>query len=102
MRDLATFFAEHRDEYLRFDRVQGAGRRSEVPDLCAMMLLASLMPIRDAKAQTRMLAAAERDEVWLSADPETVNETATDEHLMTLIRCGVSYDDDQDGFYFYV
>ena len=49
-----------------------------------------------------MLTSAEHDQVWVGAHPEAVNGVATDEQLITLMRCGLSYDEHEDGFFFYV
>jgi len=96
-RNLAEFFMEHEGEYHTFGSVTGADRLSESPDLCAMLLLASFSTVGGC-----ILTAAEHDQVWLGANPMTVNKLATDAQLITLIRCGVVYDEDEDGFYFFV
>lgn len=86
-RDLEAFFVEHDDEYLT------APMKTRRADLTAFMLLDQLVP-----GQKDMISSAEHDEFYLSVSPEEVNAVATDEELLTLIRCGVRYDAESDSF----
>lgn len=97
MRDLSAFFEDHDEDSHDFAGVQGAESLSGPADLCALQLVSLLCPT--AKS---VIGAAERDKVWLNADPDTLNLVATDQQLLTLIRCGVGYDEDEDGFYLFV
>ena len=77
------------EEFLEFDRV--IHPLSKRPDLCAFMLLESLVPAADD-----IVAAAEHDEIFLSVKVDELNKAVTDEQLLTLVRCGVRYDSSYD------
>ena len=88
MLDLEAIFAKHEDEYIKFDRVENPAHTR--PDLCAFLLLHELAP--PAQAGRDMVCAAEHDEFFLDADVDTVAANATEEQVVTLIRCGVQLD----------
>lgn len=93
--DIGSFFEKHEDEYSKFERIESPAHAR--PDICAFLLLARL-----DESNRDMVAAAERDEIFLAPDPESVFIVATEEELLTLIRCGVRYDDELDSFAMYV
>lgn len=76
-------------EFLKFDRV--VNPLSKRPDLCAFMLLDSLVPDTDS-----IVSAAEHDEIFLGVEVKALNKVVTDEQLLTLVRCGVRYDSSYD------
>ena len=94
MLDLEALFEKHEAEYIRFENETNP--KHPRPDVCAFLLLHELapheMPGRD------MVAAAEHDEIWLDADVDTVAEKATEEQIVTLIRCGVRFDRQNHAF----
>jgi hypothetical protein len=73
------------NDYLKFDRVEN--KLSQRPDLHAFMLLDRLVPGpgRD------IISAAEHDQYWIDIDPDKLAAAATEEDILTLIRCGISY-----------
>lgn len=77
------------DEYLKFERV--VNPPSKRCDLCAFMLLDSLLP--DTKD---IIAAAEHDEIFLGVDADELNQVVSDEQLLTLVRCGMRHDSGYD------
>lgn len=75
------------EEFLKFDRVEN--KRSSRPDIHAFILLNEMFPgTRD------MISAAEHDVIYLDVDGEEFIDTATDEQIVELTRCGVIYDSD--------
>jgi hypothetical protein len=93
--DLDDLFKKHEDEYLKFDRISKPSHPR--PDVCAFLLLHELCPnTKD------MVAAAEHDEVWLQPEPDELAENATEEDIITLIRCGVRLDSDVDSLAMFV
>lgn len=96
MIDLNATFEKYDDDYLKFGRVEN--KLSSRPDLCAFMLLDKLLP----NAILDMISAAEHDEIFLEVDCDKLAEVATEEDILTLIRCGVRYDDDLDGLAMFV
>ena len=86
MRDIVDqrFEAAH-DEYLRFERVEK--KRCKRPDLHAFLLLDELFPCPGHD----MVSGAEHDEIWLNITAEQI-EALTDEQIVELVRCGVTYD----------
>jgi len=88
--DLKEVFDKFEDEYIKFDRV--TDRLSERPDLHAFLLLDRLLPGKKGN----MVAAAQHDKIWLDTDCERLAEVATEADILTLVRCGVMYDDDYE------
>jgi hypothetical protein len=85
MRNIREFFKEHESEFLQFAR---ENPRPSRPDLTAFLLLDTLLP------GTGDIVSAAEHQIWLAPDIDKVNEVATDEQLITLIRCGVFIDED--------
>ena len=85
MLDLEALFAKHEAEFIKFDREQNP--RHPRRDVCAFLLLHELAAAE--KPGRTMVEVAEYDEIWLDADVDTVAEKATEEQIVTLIRCGV-------------
>ncbi len=96
MIDLYATFEKHNDEYIRFDRVEN--KLHSRPDICAFLLLDKLLP----NDGSRIVSAAEHDDIYLNADCEKLAEVATDDDILTLIRCGVRYDSSTDGLAMFV
>ena len=84
MIDLEKFFDEHRDEYLKFDRIRHyrSGRR----DAHAFSLLDELVP-----SEGKLVSGAECGNIFLDVDCETLSYVASESSLIELIRCGVWY-----------
>ena len=72
-------------EYLKFDKIQNP--KSTAKDVSAFVLLAELFPDK-----YRIVSAATRSEIFLSVGVQELNEKATKEQAVDLIRCGVRYD----------
>jgi hypothetical protein len=79
------------DEFLKFDRISPERRLSARPDLCAFLLLEHLVP-----GTRNIIGGAEHDEIYLSADLEALLAAATEDDIVTLVRCGVRADEDND------
>lgn len=77
------------DEYLKFERVEKP--LCERPDLCAFLLLHRLVP-----SNQDIISATAHDEIYLSVDMDALHEKASDDDLLTLVRCGVRYDSSYD------
>lgn len=89
MIELKAVFEKHKDEYLKFERVKD--KLHPRPDLCAFLLLDSLMP-----GGRDMVCAAEHDEIYLDADCGMLAGVATEDDVLTLVRCGVRYSEDNE------
>lgn len=83
------------DEFLKFDNVPE--KKATRPDLHAFIVLAELDP-----GNRDVLASSGHDEVWLSFDPEVVFSKITEAQALDLVRCGVLYDADYQGFHMFV
>jgi hypothetical protein len=83
-------FEQVDDEYLEFERIPNPMHRR--PDLCAMLMLAAIVP-RDSGD---ILAASEHDEVFFDVDTDALNDSATDDQIRDLARCGVMCGDSED------
>lgn len=95
--ELRTLFQEYgeTDESHKFDRV--TVKFSNRDDLHAFILLDKIMP----KGHT-MISAAEHDEIYLAFDMEELAVIITQEQVLELVRCGVSYDSHNDSLYMFV
>jgi len=95
---------EGTDEYMKFERVEP--KPSYIPDLCAFLMLESLDLIPkiehgpNAGRHWSIVANAEHDEIFLQVDMDKLAETATEEFIIDLYRCGVMYD--QEGLKMFV
>ncbi len=96
MIDLEALFDKHEDEFLKFDRVENPAHPR--PDLAAFILLDRLVPHpgRD------MVSSAEHDEIYLEVEPSHLAEVATEDDVLTLIRCGLRFDTDTESFCMFV
>ena len=79
--DIAAAFEKH--------KAQSNVRDTPVlrKDLVAFNLLDRLVPGRD-----RIIAGAEHDKIALSTDVAALAKVATDDDILSLVRCGVFYD----------
>jgi hypothetical protein len=96
MLNLKKVFDKYNDrEFLRFERVESP--LSERPDLCAFLLLDSIAP-----GKSDMVSGADHDEIWLFVDTEALAEKATEEQILTLVRCGIMYDEEFESLAMFV
>lgn len=86
---MKSLFDEYDHEYLQFDCVEP--KLSTRPDLHAFLLLDRLVP-----GTEDIVAAAEHDEIWLNIDCKKLREVITEGDIVTLTRCGIRYDSDND------
>ena len=86
MIDLKEIFERHSEtDYIKFDRVKNP--LSSRPDLCAFLFLEKLV-----LGTGDIVACSEHDEIWLNVDVDELARLATEEDILTLVRCGVRYD----------
>jgi len=84
MLNLEEVFEKHEDEFLQFARIEPKEFPTERSDLYAFLLLDRLIP-----GKSDMVAGAEHDEIYLETDLTQLADSATEEDIITLIRCGV-------------
>lgn len=96
MIDIPRAFDTHCDEYLRFELVVNPPHPR--PDISAFIILDKLLP----NPGRDMVCAAEHDEIWLDVDCEKLASVATEDDILTLVRCGVRYDSSTDSFAMFV
>lgn len=91
MLNLAAAFeaASDADEYLNFDRV--ANKLHPCPDVCAFLLLHRLAPGSGAR---KLVSGADHDVIYLGTNLDELAQTASQEDITTLVRCGVRYSSD--------
>lgn len=85
MKDIKALFekAEEAGESLEFQRVRN--KLSRRPDLCAFLLLDSLVP-----SSEKLITVVHDDEMYFDADVDALARSAiTDEQVLDLVRCGV-------------
>lgn len=93
MIDIEEVFERHADEYGKFDRVEK--KLHDRSDICAFLLLDKLASVC---LENNIVSVAERDRIHLSVEPGDIAASATEDDVVTLIRCGVVYDAQEDGF----
>lgn len=90
MIDIQAAFEKFDDQYLKFDRV--SSRFSERSDLHAFILLDKLVP----GSASDIVSSAQHDEIFLGAQIDELEKVATEDDVLTLVRCGVRYDEQYD------
>lgn len=93
---IVEVFKKHENEFLKFENISKNDRLHKRPDLCAMLFLA----IFAGDSNSNIVEAAEHDQIWLNVDPEKL--PLTEDHILFLRRCGVSYDEKNYGFSMFV
>ena len=88
MIDATEIFRERDDEFLKFERIESPLHPCH--DLCAFLLLQNLCP------SNNMIAGSDHDIVYLDTRVEDLNEVATEEDIITLLRCGVFLSSESD------
>lgn len=84
MPSFQEIITKYNDEYLQFDRV--VEKFSNRPDLHAFILLDQLIP-----SDNDIISCAEHDQIWLDIEIDSLNDVATEEQMIDLVRCGVRY-----------
>jgi hypothetical protein len=92
--DLESFYEEHEDEFLKFDRIDH--KLSNRPDLHAFLLLDKLVP-----GNSDIVSSAGHDEIYLDTGVDNLLAAATEDELIELHRCGVLYGGDYDSLYMF-
>ena len=77
-------FAQFESEFLKFEKVEG--KRTNRADLHAFIVLDELLP--DARGRD-IVSGAEHDQICLNIDLVDLDNKATDDHILELVRCGV-------------
>jgi len=87
MLNLEEVFESFDDDFLKFEKVES--KLNPRADLCAFLLLDKLIP-----GTADMVSGGEHDGIWLDTDCDKLAEIATEADILTLVRCGVRYEDD--------
>ena len=95
IKDLKAAFEKVEDEYIEFERIENPICKR--PDICAFLLLEKLAP-----GSHDMIFAAIHDELYLAASVEDFANAATEEDVLFLTRCGVSFDGENEYFTMFV
>jgi len=93
---LKATFDKYDDEYIQFQNV--ANKRSRRPDMHAFIVLDELLP-GDGKGD--LISAAEHDQFFLDIEPEALARVATEEIILDLVRCGVSFDEETESLFLF-
>ena len=78
------------NDYLKFERIKN--KKATRPDVHAFILLEELFP---SENNIDLIECAEHDIYYFSVEGEQLNKL-TDEHILELVRCGISYDEEFD------
>lgn len=96
LNQLKAAFEKYEDEYGEFESV--ANKRSRRADMHAFILLDELLP-GDGKGD--LIAAVEHDQYWIDIEPRALARVATEEIVLELVRCGVSYDEENESLFLF-
>lgn len=84
--EITEMFENDNDEFLKFEHVPAERQLNKRPDICAFLLLDKLVP-----GDSDIVAGAEHDEIYLEVSVEDLAKVATEDDILTLIRCGVRW-----------
>lgn len=87
--EVIEFFRKSGDDFLVFKRV--ANKASNRPDLNAFILLDKLVP-----GDMDIIAGSDHDVIYLEVSPDELAKVATEEDILTLVRCGVRWSSEYD------
>lgn len=90
---LKDLFEKNIDEHCKFENLKNP--RSQRPDLHAFLLLDELQP-----SNRDIIVCAEHDEIYLDIDLETL--VITEDQVIELLQCGVTYDGYNDSLHMFV
>lgn len=98
MMKFSKMVAAVEEEFLEFDNIPVNEKRHTLPDLCGMLYLhEKLGKVGDSKA----VAAAEHYNVYLRWGGKELKKL-TQEDVLYITRCGISYDDNTESLYIMV
>lgn len=95
MLDIKETFGKFSDEYLEFEKIENPMHHRK--DVCAFLLMDKLIP-----SNKTILSAAWHDEVAFSIDIDELSKVATEEDILTLVRCGVRYSKEYECLTYFV
>lgn len=91
MNKLQEQFRKYSDEeYLEFERIPAEQKLHSDDSLCGYLKVYSLL-----KEGKNLVLDAEHDVIFLAARDKLKN--MTDDDVIYLLRCGISYDEESDG-----
>lgn len=88
---IKELFEKNEDEYLKFDRIEN--KPSGRPDMCAFLLLDKLVP-----GNRDLISSAGHDVYYFDIPIEEI-EKFSEETVIYLRRCGISYDGEAESLY---
>lgn len=96
MINIKEIYEKHQEDVHYDDFKNLPNKFSNRPDIHAFILLDKLVP-----GSHSIIAAAEHDQIWLETDVEKVEEVATEEQIIELMKCGVMYDEDTESLFMF-
>lgn len=90
--EFIKLWEKYEDEYLKFEKVEP--KFSQRADIHAFILLDKLCP-----GTQNIVGSATHYEFYLRLDVDDIIDKITEEDIITLIRCGISYCENIDVFY---
>lgn len=96
---MADWFEKHEDEHCNSSAIPEADLPFPQKDLCAFALISKRLPNRKGD----LICSASHDEIWL-AGPDFDEEgwPFTEEDVIYLLRCGISWDSETSSFHSFV
>ena len=94
---IEEMFSDCESDYLQFNQVENP--EFSCPDLCGMSRLLKLAPIEKGKP---MVSAEESGQIYFSTDVDEFCKNATQDDVLYLCRCGISFDRHYESFSMYV
>lgn len=90
--EIKALYEKYEDDFLEFEKVEN--KKSKRVDIHAMLLMDELVP-----GDENIVSAASHDMIYFGVDAKVLARVMTEEHVLELIRCGVSFSSDENCFY---
>ena len=99
MTPLEEVFLKHSDKYAEFDGMDkdSPNRLHSSPDICGLLILDRLAPI--TTWNTSRILLCNGSGAYLRVDLEVLTESATEQDVEDLLRCGIRYSIGYDHLY---
>lgn len=94
--EIEELFKKHEGEHNKFERIEN--QPSNRPDLCAFIYLDKILPVTTIRD---IVSCAEHDKIYLNFHLDEIKKFS-EEDVLYLMRCGISFDCENQCLYTFV